>query len=242
MAAQSLGQKALDEVFPNPAVREVAFEIRFSPRLRVNAELWKLQEQLVNEYPNTVTESAVLQPGSAVLSVSVFQNPITGRLIKVSQENVVVAFTKYTCFEDFKAEVLDKAEKFCSTFQVERVTRVGLRYVNNIVLQPSEEPAVLLRFVRPLIDFERVDVDSVEHFISEVRVRYGGHFVTLRGAFFPPLADRGRTYILDIDCHSDTEQAALGIGQALEVYHNSAQHFFLDHITEEYKDVMRGKR
>src|SRR5258708_1440420 len=34
----------LDGVFRLPPLREVAFEIRFSPRLRVNAELWKIQE------------------------------------------------------------------------------------------------------------------------------------------------------------------------------------------------------
>jgi hypothetical protein len=33
---ESFPKEALDEVFPRPSIREVAFEIRFAPRLRVN--------------------------------------------------------------------------------------------------------------------------------------------------------------------------------------------------------------
>ena len=114
--------------------------------------------------------------------------------------------------------------------------------MNNIVLPALGDAASLLRFVHPLMDFERLDVASIEQFVTEVRMRFAGHMVTVRGALLPPLEERRQVYILDIDCHNDEAQSARGLEGILDAYHDTAQRFFLDHITEEYKEVMRGKR
>jgi uncharacterized protein (TIGR04255 family) len=239
VATDSFPQHILDEVFPRPPLREVSFEIRFATRLRVNAELWKIQEEIVDTYPVVGSEQLV-QP-SGITAVNVFQNPISGRVIKVSQENFVVAFTRYVRFEDFKEEVINRSSQFCSKFDVHAVNRLGLRYVNNILIPSSEKTSGLLKFVRPFVDFERVPVDHVEQFVSEVRMRERGHMVTLRGALLAPLDDGRRVYVLDIDCHSAGEHRATEVPALLDRYHETAQMFFLDHVTDEYKDVMRGK-
>lgn len=231
----------LDEVFPRPAVREVAFEIRFAPRFRVNAELWKLQDQLVDQYPEASVEPVMFQPSGPILNVNVFQNQSTGKVIKVSQENFVIASTRYTCFEDFKDEVVKRTEDFRAAFGLTMVSRVGLRYVNNVPLPPGSLSTSLLRFVRPFVDFDRVGIDTVEQFVSEIRARHNEHEVTIRGALLPPLDDGRRMYILDIDCHSAGPQSADRIPHLLDVFHETAQRFFLDHITEELKGVMRRK-
>ncbi|SPF31685.1 hypothetical protein SBA4_1010032 [Candidatus Sulfopaludibacter sp. SbA4] len=233
-------QEDLDEVFPYPVLREVAFEIRFSPRLRVDAELWRLQDQLADEYPSVGTESAATPAGS-LLAINVFKNNLSGRIIKVSHENFVVAFTQYSRFEDFKTEVLAKASAFCSTFGVSALNRVGLRYVNDIVLPTEPDGNSLLRFVRPLMDFQRLPIDSVEQFVNEVHLRHSDHRVTLRGVLLSPMDDSRRVYVLDIDCHSPTSQPASALAGVLDKFHDSAQKFFLDHITEQLKQVMRGK-
>jgi hypothetical protein len=59
--AKLLPQKDLDEVFPRPPLREVAFEVRFATRLRVNAELWTIQDEIVDEYPALSLEQ-LIQP------------------------------------------------------------------------------------------------------------------------------------------------------------------------------------
>lgn len=234
-------KEELDEVFPHPPIREVAFEIRFATRLRVNAELWKLQDLLVEQYPNVSTEAVIFPSAGTPLSVNVFQNAVTGRVIKVSQENFVIAFTKYTRFEDFTQEVLGKTQQFCETFGVNALTRVGLRYVNNIVIPAGEPTSSLLRVVRPHMDFERVPVNDIVQFVNEVRMTYESHLVTLRGVLLSPLEDQRRIYVLDIDCHSARPESATSIREILSIYHDSAQAFFLDHVTDEYKKVMRGK-
>jgi uncharacterized protein (TIGR04255 family) len=237
---ESINQEALDEVFLHPPIREVAFEIRFAPRLRVNAELWRIQEELVREYP-VVGMETVLQSNGSALGVNIFQNADAARAIKVSQENFVVAYTKYTRFEDFKEEVLLRTKQFCLKFDVSELARVGLRYVNNIVIPRTAKSPDLLRYIRPVLDFERVSIDNIDQFVTELRIRQKDHLITLRGVLLTPLEDGRRVYVLDIDCHSRSQHRADDIPQLLDSYHESAQLFFLDHVTEEYKNLMRGK-
>lgn len=233
-------QTELDEVFPRPPLREVAFEIRFATRLRVNAELWKIQDELVEDYPALSIEQA-LQPAGTLLPINVFQNPNAARAIKISQENFVVAFTRYTRFEDFKAEVIARTNRFCEKFDVASLSRVGLRYVNNIVIPGSGKTPEILRYVRPVVDFDRIVADEIQHFVTEVRMRRDQHLVTLRGAFLAPLEAGQRVYVLDVDCHSGEPHTAKEIPNLLDTYHATAQLLFLDHVTEDYKNIMRGK-
>jgi uncharacterized protein (TIGR04255 family) len=237
LAGKHLTTEELEEVFPRPPLREVAFEIRFSPRLRVQAELWRLQEQLRNTYPEVSKENA-LQPSGTILDVAVFANPTESRVIKVTHQSFLMAFTRYTNFEDLKVAVLDPTEQFCSTFEIESFTRLGLRYVNEIVL-PSSEPSSLLKYVRPIIDLNRFPVELTPQFAVELHTQYGGHLVTVRTAL---LLGGRRTYILDIDCHTSAITASKTYADLLDKFHDGAQRMFLEHVTEEYKEHMRGKK
>src|SRR5690242_1303251 len=87
-------ERELGEVFPANPIREVDFEIRFTPRLRVQAEMWRFQENLVAEYPEVGLESALL-PSGGTLNVTVFQNQVKARVIKVSSQNMALAFSIY---------------------------------------------------------------------------------------------------------------------------------------------------
>jgi uncharacterized protein (TIGR04255 family) len=236
VATRIITAEELEEVFPESPLREVDFEIRFSPRLRVPAEIWQLQDKLVSDYPEVGKEST-LQPGG-VVDVSVFQNRSDHRVIKVSHENFVIAFTRYVRFRDFKAEVLKQTELFCSTFGIDAFTRIGLRYVNEIML-PTPERSSLLAYLRPVIAFDHFPLDTIDQFVAELRARYQDHSVTLRSALLPDLL---RTYILDIDCHSNRSISLRDYPALLDRFHDSAQRLFLDHVTEEYKQTMRGKK
>src|SRR5262249_24277617 len=96
LASRGFTAQELAEVFPSPPLREVAFEIRFPPRLRVQAEIWSLQDQLVGKYPEVRGESAI-QPTRTVVDDAVFASPAEARVIKVTSNNFMIAFTRYSC-------------------------------------------------------------------------------------------------------------------------------------------------
>jgi uncharacterized protein (TIGR04255 family) len=237
---EAFPQEELDEVFINPPLREVDFEVKFVPRLRVAAELWKLQDQWAEECPGVGVEP-LLQPDGNIIQLNVFQNRATGYSIKISQQNLLISRTKYSTFEQFKEEANLKVQQFCSQFDIKSFTRVGLRYINNILL-PTNEPASLTRYVHPMIDLKRLRIENVEQFASEIRTRVENHMVTLRGVLLSPLPDGKLIYVLDIDSYSEQPHKPAQIPEVLEKYHEIVQLVFLDHITEEYKNIMRGKR
>jgi len=226
----------LGEVFPANPIREVDFEIRFAPRLRVQAEMWRFQESVVTEYADVALESAIL-PNGTTLGVTVFQNQAKARLIKVSPQNMALAFSAYANFEEFKDEVLKRSDEFCKIFGVTSLTRVGLRYVNEIPL-PTQQSGSMTRYVRPLVAFDRIPLDTVQQFALQMSATAGNHMVLVRTAM---LVGPIRTYILDIDAYTEIVKQASEIGALLDQFHDTAQRFFLDHVTDEYKQVMRAK-
>ena len=65
------------------------------------------------------------------------------------------------------------------------------------------------------------------------------HMILVRTAL---LAGPIRTYVLDIDAYSETIKATAEIGVLLDRFHDSVQRVFLDHVTDEYKQLMRGNK
>jgi uncharacterized protein (TIGR04255 family) len=195
ITTRSFAKSDLAEVFPANPIREVDFEIRFTPRLRVQAEMWRFQENLVAEYPEVGLESALL-PNGTTLNVTVFQNQLKARVIKVSPQNMALAFSSYTNFEDFKEEVQRRSTSFCETFDVTSLIRVGLRYVNEIPL-PTQQSESMTRWVRPLVEFDRIPLDSVQQFALQMAAKQDDHMMLVRTAM---LSGPIRTYISGHRC------------------------------------------
>lgn len=234
---RTFSPEELEEIFPNSPLREVAFEIRFAPKLRVAAELWRLQEQLSNQYPIVAKETEV-QPNGSLVEFAAFQSTQNARVIKVSHQSFLIAFTHYTSFEEYKAEVIKQTDLFCETFDIDVFTRIGLRYVNEITL-PDLNPLTLTKYIRPIINFDSFPPETVNQFAIEMQLRHTKHPVTLRAAL---LSGSSWVYVLDIDCHSGKQTSAREWTNLLDQFHDSAQRIFLDHITEEYKQRMRGMK
>ncbi len=200
------------------------------------AEIWRLQDNLVHKYPEVGRETNI-QANGTVTDSHIFQNLTENRLIKVSQQNFVIAFTRYVRFEDFKEEVLQQAQQFCSIFDIDVFSRVGLRYVNEISLPGV--PSSLTKHVRPPLSFDSFPEHLVDQFALELRTHFKEHFITIRSALLP---GEIQTYVLDIDCHTSALTPAQEYPALLDRFHDSAQRVFLEHITEDYKEIMRGTK
>jgi len=237
VAIRNFSATELEEVFPANPIREVDFEIRFTPRLRVQAEMWRFQEDLLEDYPEVGLESAIL-PNGTTLNNTVFQNQRKARVIKVSAQNMALAFSSYRDFEEFKDEIQRRAGSFCKIFDIGSLTRIGLRYVNEIPL-PTQQADSITRYVRPLMEFDRIPLGSVQQFAMQVTAGLNDHMVLIRTAM---LAGPLRTYILDIDAYTEAVRPASEIASLIDRFHDSAQRVFLDHVTEEYREVMRGRK
>lgn len=232
-------KEELDELFAQPSVREVAFEARFAPRLRIAPEVWRIQDSLAESFP-VVTQEMQAQSDGRLLQTYVFASPEKRRSVKVSQENFVILFNEYRSFEEFKQEVLERTQAFAKEFNIQNFQRVGLRYVNHIELRPGQGIQDLRRYVNLPVDFDRFDPASIEQLLTEFRLAAGEHKITVRGALLQmPGRDNG-LFILDFDCYAFSGDLG-SLPKLLDEFHHKIQLQFLEHIREEYKQIMRGK-
>lgn len=232
-------EKELEEIFKKPAVREVACEVRFAPRLRIVPEVWRIQDKLAEAYPQ-VGEETVPQADGRLLGTYVFASRSDQRLIKVSQENFLVVFNTYTTFEDFKAEVTKRVQDFAKEFEVRTFHRMGLRYVNHLEIPAADGIRLLQRYVNAPVDFHRFDLESIEQFLTEFRLKAGPHKLTVRGALIQvPTNVQSLLYILDLDCYTIGSRGSTSLSGLLDEFHYYIQVQFLEHVREEYKSIMR---
>jgi len=204
-------------------------------------EVWRIQDRLAEDYPE-VTEETSPQPDGRLVRAYVFSNPSSRRLIKASQENFVVVFNSYSTFEEFKAEAVTRTAEFSHQFEVTTYHRVGLRYVNHIELPALDGIRILRRYVNLPIDFGHLDEPTIEQLLTEFRLKVRSYRLTVRGALIPfPTKPQELLYILDLDCHGTGQLQVASLPTLLDEFHHEIQVRFLEHVTEEYKGIMRRR-
>jgi uncharacterized protein (TIGR04255 family) len=209
--------------------------------LRVVPEIWRVQDRLAETYTE-VAEENLPQPDGRILQIYVFSNPSNRRLIKVSQENFVVVFNSYGSFEEFKNEALTRVQEFSDLFEVKTYSRAGLRYVNHIELPAKDGVRLLQKYVNVPVDFDRFDPKTIEQLLTEFRLTAGNHKITVRGALIQlPTKVQQLLYILDLDCFGLGHFESASLPSLLDEFHHHIQLRFLEHITDEYKSIMRRR-
>jgi uncharacterized protein (TIGR04255 family) len=237
----AISRDDLNEVFPRNPLREVAFEIRFPVKLRVLRDVYLIQEELGAEYPRFERE-LIESPATSNSIQYVFYNPARGRIVKIGEDRFAVIFTRYRTFEEFTAEVTSRVQRFCHDFEIGPLTRMGLRYINNIHVHGNGQPPTFSTFIKPYADFDRTGPSTVEQFGIEVLMQRADCFLNARSAFaLQPPAPSG-ICTLDFDAFIQEEVSLDKMSDFLERSHDHIQIEFLTHVTDEYKHWMRERK
>jgi len=237
-------QAAIDEVFPNNPLREVAFEIRFPTNLRIMPNIWQVQEAWESEYPQVQREE--IQFSTLTSTNYTFTGSELGRVAKVGEDRLAIIFTQYENFESFSLEAIKKTQIFCEMFKIKLLTRVGLRYINNISITNATQDgglSELSKYTRSHIDIARIQSGSsqLNQFGSEIILEKDGYLLTIRSAFLRnPNLLQEKIYVIDFDASTEKESSPEKIPEILRDLHHHIQLEFLGHITEDYKEEMRG--
>jgi len=123
-------------------------------------------------------------------------------------------------------------------FELRRVERFGLRYVNRIPIPREKGPLAFQDYVCPPIDLSFFDAHTLTNFLLEARFDLDADKkLTVRAGLLPLDPEGGDyTYLLDLDSYSDiprtiSEEALPGI---LDDYHQAIEAEFRRSITERY--------
>ena len=234
-------QNALDEVFPNNPIKQVAFEVRFHRNLKVLRDIGEMQDQLGPQFSYSGREEILFPREPTALSYGFVHSNGT-LIVKAGEDRFAVLATKYDNFELFLAEVMQWTSRFCSLFHITNFNRVGLRYINNITIQHDANSISLQRYVNPYVDLARIEPANLKQFSVELLTEKPDCKFNTRSAFNSnPLSAEG-IYILDLDAFIETATVLDDLARVLELLHCQSQIEFLTHITEEYKKIMRRKK
>ena len=237
----NVDETALREVFPTNPLKEVAFEVRFPVNLRVLRDVYLIQQSLGTEYPQFRREVLSLPDNSSTVSY-IFFNPTKGRIVRTGEDRFAVIFTRYKDFGEFRTEVKERVQQFCDLFEIKSLTRMGLRYINNIYVHGNGQPPDFTRFIQPYANFDRTGPGKVEQFGIEVLMQKPDCLLNARSEFaLHPPAHSG-ICVLDFDAFTQGEPALDRMDEFLDRSHHYIQVEFLTHITDEYKEEMRKRK
>ncbi len=161
------------------------------------------------------------------------------KLIKNVLRNSFIAITeKYNSFKDFFPLIKKYTDIFVSTYNLDEIDRIGLRYVNNIKL--GEKPTDFLKNYFSLIfDDNIISVESIVTFMAEINMKRNSHFITNKsGIIVSP--EKETIYVLDFDAYYPEKTSKEKVYDILKILHKEVIKEFHTSIKDEYLDIMRG--
>jgi uncharacterized protein (TIGR04255 family) len=218
----------IDEVFPNPTVRKVIFQIRFPALFAMESLVGDLQVRIMDEFP----DSRLVQQMQIVLA----QTGPEGALEQLPEEPRPGSVTKIWRFESESGTVLNvlpgsldltsqvhktynnpdgdirfrdaiqlAVDNLLEVTRIPKLLRVGLRYIDECPV-PDGGQAAFRDYYKTTFPLDRFGLEDAIEMQLIARVRRRGHFLTFREAL---KGGNGKANLtLDFDAYAENVKAA----------------------------------
>jgi len=159
--------------------------------------------------------------------------------------SIFVNFLAYTSYEKLKEEFLEVTNKFFELFKETQVSRLGLRYINEIALDeknPLDWETYLNKDIICLINFVK-EKEALSRVFSTIEMNYGDFNLRFQFGLFNfdfPAPIKKKSYILDFDAHYKGLQDYNEVIQSLDKYHDKIQDLFELSITDKLREKLNG--
>jgi uncharacterized protein (TIGR04255 family) len=244
----------------HPPLSEVAFEITFPTRVyAVENRIADFQQRVMEGYPDSGDEFVLHIPPAVAFGKSpkqdgpltpvrsfVFKNTKGTRILRVSVMSFNLVVSDYLHFDNYKAALMTALEPAVEIFGISNIQRLGLRYVNKILIPTPDASTAYRKYVQSPINSAILTSHPLQSFLTEISLQlHPSTRLTIRSGLLPEQPDtEKRTYLLDIDC-SCQESVSLHkvrITKLLDEYHEAIETEFQRAITTEYwAYMMTGK-
>lgn len=165
--------------------------------------------------------------------------------LTITPAAVFVKYTTYKSFEMLKADFLTVLSSFFHIYEETQVSRLGLRYVNNIALDDGDRFDWAQYLKNELLCIFNVsgDRESISRAFHNLEFNMGDFNLRFQyGMHNPdyPAPIRRRVYILDFDAYNQGLQDFSEIPNNIERFHDSIQGLFESVITDELRGLMNA--
>lgn len=176
-------------------------------------------------------------------TVFIYTNDETSHSITVTHNYILFEFKKYETYTNFKQIIENIAPKFISKLNITDISRVGLRYINQIVLKRGN-PFLWSGYVdsslTSVIDKFFKKSPSTLRAIGQVIFNnddYNVNFIYgTPNSEYPAKISR-KEFLIDIDCYSTFIEGGT-ILPSLDKFNTKAKELFEDSIKSKLRDKM----
>ncbi|MDN5942039.1 MAG: TIGR04255 family protein [Nitrospira sp.] len=228
------------EQYPNQPLIDVAFEIRFPGDPAVECRRDEFFRLVRDKYPMVYVPK--LQPGEApALALYHFKQEDDQATIMTAINKLAYSTKKYPGFDAFKEEVLRIAAIFGTTFKIEKLTRMGLRYVNAIPFVPKAGSIPLREYLKMGFQLPPPATDNFTTMNFAFASPVGNGTINARIEHMLAEDKSHEAILLDFDYAMQSDLVFGKIGAYLEESHSVTKQMFEGMITDEYRNYIRGE-
>jgi uncharacterized protein (TIGR04255 family) len=241
---------AIKEVFPNPTVKQVIFQIRFPNLFSMERLIGDYQVKIMAEFPKSallVRRSVLIADvGSraqveniaedadklAIRRIWNFKSD-KGTELNVHNDSLDISSTLHKTYanpkEDnrFRDTIEYAISKFLEVTQIPELTRIGLRYIDECPV-PSKETKAFKEYYNTTLPLKRFPLENAMNLVFEARVEKGDRRLRFIESF-EDVGDRLRL-TLDFDGYAEDVPAREYLTVADELH---------ELISEEYQASIR---
>ncbi len=228
--------------FSRNVIQLATCELRFPVVLEFESKPpIKLQAALRKDYPRYDKNiSVTFRPGSKEPIEEIrhfFRSKKKNWTVSFRPFSIALETDSYTNFEEFKSRLLSIVKASEKTMDSDFLTRIGLRYINEIRAEQSDlEGWVNKELVSPLTSGHFGEVDRI---FQEVRGRFSDGLFSLRHGYPGEGPGERDKYIIDLDFYQEDVEIK-DVEETLVKLHDSCYDLFDWSISEKARKYMSG--
>ena len=209
----------INDVFPNPTVKKVIFQIRFPNLFSIEKMIGDYQIEIMDRFPNSqllfqqslllanIGPKADLQEvqdkadSAGVKKIWNFQSD-TGVTLNVHTDSMDISSTLHKTYNNPKEEnrfrdtITFAVDKFLNIVHIPKLMRIGLRYIDECPIE-SKDNETFKKWYNSTFPLERFPLGDAVDFNFTARTKKGKCFLKFSESFQDN--DKEIKYILDFD-------------------------------------------
>jgi len=237
-----------DEIFTNPPLHEVAFEVRFPHLFYINQRIGEFQLDIMDDFPKSsqtfehafaIDERIAVKENENPIPSWHFENESGKTKITIHSNKLNIISNEYKSYnhpleKNFRDIIEKTVALFIKYVPIKNFTRLGIRYIDYCPLEQLENE-YFKNFYTPIFDIDRYTLEDILENKMLFRVRKNDYQLLFQSAIRE--IDNSYKYIMDFDGYAINVEASNFI-KVTDNLKYLIKKEFLSNITENFKEYM----
>lgn len=249
----NMSEEDVDEVFKNPSVIEVVFEVQFPTLFYIAQRIGDFQVDIMDDFPKSseIIEHSIVIGRSDKTSPEELPKPTpiwqfesdNGKTkIIIRPDRLNISSQEYISYNNPEVDnkfrdLIDKiVQSFLKVVPMKKFSRIAIRYIDRCPLE-EQTNKYFENYYNPVINIDKYNVENIQESGVLIRTKMDDYFLLFQCGI-KQVEDK-YYYFLDYDGYArDIDvKKYLAVTDKLQ---KAIKKEYLNHITEEFKKYMRG--